>query len=206
MIAAPSWSSHSALDFRPLDRADVARSRPAVRPGQRGPPADPHFIHGSGEARPARRLAGREHATHFVRPIPFLPLLPQWPSSSSQPPPLPFPRASSAAVGRPGSSTHTLPSTMLARPAPRPISLALRLEGLLIIGFLRRGASQSRPCGGAHMEAAGRCGDLRAELRRLRTLSISCFSGSRSGSSTQGSAFRSPPPIPSCVDLVCAHR
>ncbi|KAK1593737.1 hypothetical protein QYE76_018576, partial [Lolium multiflorum] len=34
------------------DRADVARSRPAVGPGQRGPPADPHFIHGSGEARP----------------------------------------------------------------------------------------------------------------------------------------------------------
>lgn len=36
------------------------------------------------------------------------------------------------------------------------------------------------------MEAAARCGDLQAELRRLRTLSISCFSGSRSGSSTQG--------------------
>ncbi|XP_071683867.1 uncharacterized protein [Lolium perenne] len=82
---------------------------------------------------------------------------------------------------------HTHPPLHHAcKPAPWPISLALRLEGLLIIGFLRRGASQSRPCGGAHMEAAGRCGDLRAELRRLRTLSISCFSGSRSGSSTQG--------------------
>ncbi|XP_071683498.1 uncharacterized protein [Lolium perenne] len=77
MIAAPPWGSHRRLDFGPSDRAEVARSRPAIPSRARGPPADPHFIHGSCKARLARSCEEKRAPQPHPRPRPFVLPLPR---------------------------------------------------------------------------------------------------------------------------------
>jgi hypothetical protein len=86
----------------------VARSRPAIPSRARGPPADPHFIHGSCEARSAQTLPSRVAASS--NPVAPSPLPPPLPAAASAPRPPSAP---------PLASPSPLP---IASPSPLPIA------------------------------------------------------------------------------------
>jgi hypothetical protein len=75
---APHRGSHRRLDFGPSDRADMARSRPAITCRARGPRTNPRIIHGSCKARLTRSCEETKRAPQpHPRPRPFVLPLPR---------------------------------------------------------------------------------------------------------------------------------